>query len=67
MGTEAIAIDVPSVFRCALTIFAFKMALSLRGYGWTLGCIRRRVATVPKGTRVNCDVVKAAERAVAVA
>lgn len=64
---EARAIKIPSVLRCAVTIFAVKLVLRSRGFGWTMRWLRQRVGAIPVDTMVDVEVVKAAERAVAMA
>jgi hypothetical protein len=78
MGTEATVRDVaalagaaehrmPSTFVCGLLIFAAKMALRIRGFGWTVRWIRRHVEATAASASVDTSVVKAAEHAVAMA
>ena len=62
MGTK-----VPSVLRAGFTIFAVKLSLRLRGYGRTIRWIQREVRRVPPDASVDAQVVKAAERSVAMA
>jgi hypothetical protein len=60
-------VRIPSVLQCGLLLFGTKTALWLRGFGWTIRYIRRRVEIVPATRLVSADVVKASERAVAMA
>ena len=67
--TAGHTVQVPSVLRCGLLIFAVKMALKTWGFGRTLGWIRRRVGRVPTlaiGAFV-IDEMTATEHALAVA
>jgi hypothetical protein len=43
------------------------MVLKSRGFGWTIGCIRRRVQAIPVSTVVSSEAVKATEYVVAMA
>jgi hypothetical protein len=62
MGTK-----VPSVLQSGFTIFAVKLSLKLRGYGWTIRWIQKAVRGVPTDPSADADVVKAAEQSVAMA
>jgi transglutaminase superfamily protein len=60
-------VRVPSVLQCGFLLLGVKMALRMRGLSWTIRYIRRRVGVAPATRSVDLDVVKAAERAVAMA
>jgi hypothetical protein len=60
-------VKVPTVLRAGFTIFAVKLSLKLRGYGRTIWRIRREVEGVPADASADTDVVRAAERCVAMA
>jgi hypothetical protein len=77
MGTEVVvkvvpsaasrAIRVPSVFQCGMKVFLVKMALAIRGFGWTIRWIRQRVEAVSDISSVSLEAVKATEYSVALA
>jgi hypothetical protein len=57
----------PSALRCGLMILATKTALQLWGFGRTLRFVRRRVERVDANETCCMEVVRAVERAVAMA
>jgi hypothetical protein len=61
------ALRIPSVLWCGFMIFAVKMALATRGFGWTARWIRRRVEVIPQVASVDLKALKLAESAVAMA
>src|SRR4051812_29839770 len=64
---EAEGIRIPSALRCGVMIFTVRMSLKILGYHRTIGWIRHRVQDVPVMESVSTDLVRAAERAVALA
>jgi hypothetical protein len=64
---EAANIRVPSVLRCAATLFAVKASLRCLGFARTIQLIRRRMEGVPESGDDNIDAIKATEYAVAMA
>jgi hypothetical protein len=66
MPTEE-GIRVPSVLRCGLWLFAIKVALKTRGFGWTIRLIRRHVEPIPGTISTAVEAVLATEHAVALA
>jgi len=60
-------LQVPSVLRCGLMIFAVKAALKAYGFGRTMRWVRRRIEGVPVLDEVHVEAVTATELAVALA
>jgi hypothetical protein len=60
-------IGFPSLSRCMVAILAIKIALRLRGYGWTLQWIRQHVVAIPAILAVKREDAANVERAVATA
>ncbi len=58
---------VPSLLRCGLMILVAKSLLTVRGFGPTIGWVRRRVTAIPAAALVDEDAVRASERKVALA
>jgi hypothetical protein len=57
----------PSVFTCAVVIFALKGALRIYGFGKVIGWISRRVESLPATEWLEPEAVKVTERTVATA
>lgn len=60
-------VKVPSVFKCGLMLFAMKVLLKTRGFGWTISWVKRRVGVPSVRDDVNVETVKVIEYRVAMA
>lgn len=66
-GSASSPLHILSVLQCGLLIFAVKLVLRTRGFGWTIRRLRRQVEAISTTELVDLEAVKKCEYRVAMA
>ena len=58
-SAKPVALHVPSVLQCGFMIFLIKMSLKVRGFGRTIGWIRRRMEAISEVALADLEAITA--------